>query len=237
MNEEKLLEIKTEYSKSGVKPFERNLKKAYNLASNEVCSVYSSLKANSFIGVLEQDVYSYPIDKTETWAELLSYHVSNFCRNYLEQKEQEGQFCETWVYGSPSFLKESDKVKDIITSVLAKYGLEEIKPKICLAFSKSILWLEKEVLGNVKSLKEFGVKIAVMDIGERFCPITVLSEIKADYVVLSNELNFSEDDEAKKSIVALVEYLKTNGYTVYAECKEEERALYRKFGVNACWSV
>lgn len=233
MEDSRILEIKSEYSKSGVKPFERKIKKAYNLASNEVCAIAPEYTANTFVGILEESVYSYPIGKTETCYEFIEYELTNMCRTYLEEKQE--NFTETWFNGFEEFLNDIEKLTSIITKVLNKYELEDKKSKICLAFPEKVLWLDKEVLASIKRLKEFGIKVAITGIGARTCPITTLAEINGDYVVLSSEMIVSEEDNVKTPLTALISYVKAIGYLVFGSCKEEEKALYRKLGANACW--
>lgn len=234
--------IKKEFFNNGVPSFEIKEIPGYNITSGEICSRVWELDANSCIGVLEKEVYRYPLDKTQDCYDLFKYNLMVVCRKYLEGKTtseeeiQSDSIIENWFYGSPLFLNDGAvKVKTIIDYVLKKYGCNEIKSSICLAFPQSVLWLEKEKLESVNALVEFGIKTCLTDVGERLCPITIVSELQVNYVALSDACLKWQNETTKKQTSLLIDYLKADGKKIYAKCKDCDRDDVRRLGVDAYW--
>lgn len=235
-------ETKKEFFNNGIPSFEMQEVCGYNITSGEVCSRIWELKANTCIGVLEKEVYKYPLDKVDDCYNLFKYNLMVVCRKFLESKLAEtenGQNnlqIENWIYGSPLFLTDNaQKLKTIIDQVLKKYDCTDIKSSICIAFPQSVLWLEKEKVESINALAEFGVKTCIMDVGERYCPITVLAELQVAYLALSADCLKWQNETTKKQTSSLIDYMKADGKKIYAKCKVEDRDSVRRLGVDAYW--
>ena len=81
--------------------------------------------------------------------------------------------------------------------------------KICIELSADILYEELSAASEkIKELRALGVKVAICEVGDQFCPVFRLSEIKFDYAFMDSYSTASLDgDSADRIAGSLVKYL------------------------------
>lgn len=247
MDNEELIKTGEENTLSGIDPFKVNFIKAYSVLLGEECARYYDLTVNSLSGALPHSLFSVAVDKQELAFDVFEACLSDYCGNVLQDKAnslmnnepKKKEFEETWFYASPRFLSNGgERVINLIQTVIKKYNVNECLGSMCLCFSKDILWLDDGVLKGIEKISEIGVKVAIKEVGDSACPLTMLSKARFDYVSLYSD--FVKESKAKTNVtsaVALVDYVKALGSKVYAVADETEKDFLRKVGVTAYWSV
>lgn len=243
MQELTLKRLTTELKNTGITPFERRIKYGYNCLSQQARSIFVDLQANTLSGVFQSDVYNRPLDSSNVCYDLFKYELSLLCGDYRLKKMQEdsdgAEFkpLECWLYAFPKFLEgNGEKIKKILTTVTSRYDCSELLSNITIVFPVSVLWLEKDNLQSVTNIAESKCKVAVMDVGDKFCPITSLSAVKFDYVMLSeNVVNELIGGVNVKSIVAMTEYIKAFNSKIYASGNFEVKQIEKlaKYNIYA----
>jgi EAL domain-containing protein (putative c-di-GMP-specific phosphodiesterase class I) len=81
--------------------------------------------------------------------------------------------------------------------------------KICIELSADILYEEMdEAIPRIAELREMGVKIAVCEVGDEFCPVFRLATLPVDYAFMDEYATASLDrDDAERIAGSLVKYL------------------------------
>ncbi len=86
------------------------------------------------------------------------------------------------------------------------------REKICIELSADILYEDiEEAKAKIAELRELGFKIAICEVGDEFCPVFRLSEIKFDYVFADkfavNTLAAESADRVAGSLVKFLHFL------------------------------
>ena len=81
--------------------------------------------------------------------------------------------------------------------------------KVCIELSADILYEDiKSASEKINELRALGVKVAICEVGDEFCPVFRLSEIKFDYAFMDAYSTASLDgDDAERIAGSLVKYL------------------------------
>ena len=81
--------------------------------------------------------------------------------------------------------------------------------KICIELSADILYEEiDEAIKRITELRDMGVKVAICEVGDEFCPVFRLASIPVDYVLIDEYATSSLDtDDAERIAGSLVKYL------------------------------
>jgi EAL domain-containing protein (putative c-di-GMP-specific phosphodiesterase class I) len=81
--------------------------------------------------------------------------------------------------------------------------------KVCIELSADILYEDLAAASEwIDQLRELGVKVAICEVGDQFCPVFRLSEIKFDYAFMDSYSTDSLDsDSAERIAGSLVKYL------------------------------
>ena len=81
--------------------------------------------------------------------------------------------------------------------------------RICIELSADILYEDiKAASEKINELRALGVKVAICEVGDEFCPVFRLSEIKFDYAFMDVYSTSSLDGEDAERIAgSLVKYL------------------------------
>ena len=224
-----------EFAAAGVEPFERTHRQAYKCASGSNCARFSLMEAHTPAGILPPEVYIYPTDKTQLCIRLFEQHLSMICRELAGAADDTPV---TWLYAPPRLLA-LDRAGRSLKKIFSRYACTEKASKVCLAFPSETLWLSEEELARLDSVRRFGCRTAITDVGDSDCPVTALSKAQFDAVSLHPLLTEQMKDSAKrKSVAALVAYIKTCGCEVYVpgitKPEDEVQFLYQ-CGADAYW--
>ena len=87
---------------------------------------------------------------------------------------------------------------------------------------------------QIENIKQLGVKIALCEVGEEFCPFYRISEVKADVVFLDNYTLTCLNDESKEAqVFGAMNIITARPIKVYGSCvKQEDLPLLEKLGAD-----
>ena len=101
----------------------------------------------------------------------------------------------------------------------------EVPPSaVCIELSADILYEDiNEARERIKELRELGVKIAICEVGDEFCPVFRLAELAFDYAFLDEFATASLDREDNERVAgSLVKFLHYLNVKVVAPLLETE---------------
>lgn len=218
---------------SGVKPITLDLQRVINF-SDDVEGIRTSLVINSLeLGVLTANQYRMVARRTNQGSRLVERNIEKlfFFFDEIEKEFKTANFFTISVYARA--LKDG-VLYEMIASALEKFPF--VKPeKICIELSADILF---ENINNykeeLKKVKQLGVKIALCEVAQEFCPLLRLNEIEYDYIFLDGYFTHSLDDETKESQTnGVMGIISTRPCKIYGSCVEEEYIpLLEKIGAD-----
>lgn len=203
----KLNEKVTQAVESGVEPIALRYE-TVRFFDTQVRMFRSKLLLNSLeLGVLSYDQYRFVAARSKQGDDLVRCHVIKLLREITRQTAsqqggslysmpvyartlREGLLCETLIEGFSLFPKVSPS-------------------QICIELSADVLFEDIEMIkGQVSALRDLGVKIAVCEVGDEFCPVFRLAAFPFEYAFLdSYATDRLLDDSAERTVGGLVQYL------------------------------
>ena len=201
---------------NGIEPlvFDFEVISSFN-SENEI--VRSFITVNSMeLGVLAPSQYRFVARRTAVGEKFIERHVHKL---FMALPELMQEFPHAECFTIPVFprLLKSRLITNIIYNEYMKAPPFPLD-KICVEISSDILYEEldgiKEELHNLKAL---GVKIAVCEVGDPFCPVLRLKKLPFDMAFLDAEaLKLGEDEDDKVLSESLVNLLRSINLTPYA---------------------
>lgn len=192
---------------SGITPIVLEFSKVKFFDSDEKI-IRSFLTVNSLdLGVLGYAQYRFVARRTRVGNHLVRRHLEKLFR------------------AMPTFLRQNPDVSSVTVPVYARLlddselanmliDLSALYPevplsKICIELSADILYEELAAVSEkIDELRAIGVKVAICEVGDQFCPVFRLSEIKFDYAFMDSYSASSLDGESADRIAgSLVKYL------------------------------
>ena len=112
----------------------------------------------------------------------------------------------------------------------------EVDPqKICIELSADILFenIDKYKI-ELEKIKQLGVKIALSEVAQEFCPILRLNGIEYDYIFLDGYFTRLLDNEEKQGqISGVMGIIESRPCKIYGSCVEDEYiSLLEKVGAD-----
>ena len=218
---------------SGVKPIVLDMQRVIDF-SNEIKGVRTSLVVKSLsLGTLTANEYRYVARRTAQGSKLVERNVEKlFCFYEDIKAENKGaEFYSISVYAR-SLL--DGQLYGVLTEYLKKYPKVEPE-KICLELSADILFEDlTEYKKQIETIKQLGVKIALCEVGEEFCPFYRISEINADFVFLDGYTLSCLNDESKEAqVLGVMNIITARPIKVYGSCvREEDLPLLERLGAD-----
>ena len=218
---------------SGVKPIVLDVQRVVNF-SEEVEGIRTSLVIKSLdLGVLTANQYRIVARRTEQGSKLVERNVEKLFYFYQDLKKEfpSAQFFTVSVYARALL---NGALLQMLEGFFQKYPYVDADT-ICLELSADILFEDiavyKEELDQVKQL---GVKIALCEVAQEFCPLLRLHEVDYDLVFLDGYFTSSLDDENKESeINGVMSIINTRPTKIYASCIAPETVpLLEKIGAD-----
>ena len=201
---------------SGIKPISIDFSKVCFFEANK--NIYRSfLTVNSLdLGVLTYEQYRFVARRTKVGEALVKRHLEKLFR-YIAKTYQTDK--STFCYTVPVYarLLVENTLLTILMELKALYPEVPMK-KICIEISADVLYEELDGLSEkIELLRELGVKIALCEVGDRFCPAFRLAEISFDFAFLDSYTTDSlENDSMERIAGSMVRYLHSLGVTVVA---------------------
>ena len=182
---------------SEVKFFERNSK-----------IIRSFITVNSLdVGVLTYKQYRFVARRTKVGDRLVRRHLEKLFR-LVPDALSENPEIDCFTVPVYARLLANSELAAMLIDLFSLYP-EVPASKICIELSADILYENlKEASAKIKELRELGVKVAICEVGDEFCPVFRLSEIKFDYAFMDEYSTAAlEGDDADRIAGSLVKYL------------------------------
>ena len=188
--------------------------------------VRSHLLVNSLdIGTLEYGQYRFVASRSKQADHLVALQASKLMRAITRSIDSLGKVS---CYTIPVYAR--NLREGLLSKILADCfnRFPKVPPElICVEISADILYEDIEWIGKeIGKIRNMGVKIALNEVGDEFCPIFRLSSVNFDYAILDPETTrLALSDKAESTVKWLVEYLHSKGARVIATDFESEEAI------------
>ena len=204
----KISEMVKETVASGITPILLKFDELKFFGDKKKTVLRSFMIVNSLdLGVLTYKQYRFVARRTKQGNHLVKRHLEKVFRSFPELDERyPGLDCVTIpVYAR--LLKESE-LANMLVEVTALFPDVPLD-RICIELSADILYEDlKEAREKISELRDLGVKVAICEVGDEFCPVFRLSEIKFDYAFADEYTTASLDREDIERVAgSLVNYL------------------------------
>ena len=188
--------------------------------------VRTALIVNSLdLGVLEYAQYRFVARRTKVGNQLVRRHLEKLFRRIPELLSEHPEIKCFTVPVYARLLSESE-LAAMLVDMISLYP--EVPPsKICIELSADLLYEDLAAAAEkIDELCALGVSVAISEVGDQFCPVFRLSEIKFDYAFMdaysTAYLGGAEQDRVAGSLVKYLHYLDVK---VIAPGLESEAAI------------
>ena len=218
---------------SGVKPIILDLQRVVNF-SLDVEGIRTSLVVKSLeLGTLTANEYRYIARRTNQGTRLTERNIEKLFFFYEDLVKE---------FKSANFFTISAYARSLLNGELAQI-LEnnfmlfpEVDPqKICIELSADILFenIDKYKI-ELEKIKQLGVKIALSEVAQEFCPLLRLNGIEYDYIFLDGYFTRLLDNEEKQGqISGVMGIIESRPCKIYGSCVEDEYiSLLEKVGAD-----
>ena len=194
----------------------------------------SFLTVNSLdLGVLTYRQYRFVARRTRVGNQLVRRHLEKLFRLIPDMLSTNPDIDCFTVPVYARLLNDSE-LAGILVDVISLYPDVPIG-KVCIELSADILYEDiKAASEKIDELRALGVKVAICEVGDEFCPVFRLSEIKFDYAFMDVYSTSSLDGEDAERIAgSLVKYLHYLDAKVIAPGLDSEAKIAGAKGVGA----
>lgn len=104
----------------------------------------------------------------------------------------------------------------------------EVHPsKLCIEVTADVLFEDMaEIKPRINELRELGVKVAISEVGDEYCPLYKLNEITFDLLLLDAfATDLVTNPDAERAAAGLITYLRTFGVPVIAPELENDQLI------------
>lgn len=192
---------------SGITPIVIELSKVKFFESDKKI-LRSFLTVNSLdLGVLGYAQYRFVARRTKVGNQLVRRHLEKLFRFFPELLSREPDITCVTVPVYARLLSESE-LAGMLVDISSLYP-EVPLGKLCIELSADILYEDLDAASEkINELRNLGVKVAICEVGDRFCPVFRLAEIAFDYAFMdAYSTNSLADDSAERVAGSLVTYL------------------------------
>ena len=172
----------------------------------------SFLTVNSLdLGVLTYRQYRFVARRTRQGNHLVRRHLQKLFRIIPALQEQRPEISAFTVPVYARLLKDGE-LAGMLVDFISLYP-EVPASKICIELSADILYEDVAAARErIEELREMGVKIAICEVGDEFCPVFRLAEIPFDYAFIDEfataSLDREDSDRVAGSLVKYLHYLR-----------------------------
>ena len=170
--------------------------------------VRSFLTVNSLdLGVLGYRQYRFVARRTKVGNHLVRRHLEKLFRLIPSLLSENPDIVAFTVPVYARLLAESE-LASMLVDVKSLYPEVPIG-KVCIELSADILYEDLKMASEkIDELRALGVKVAICEVGDEYCPVFRLSEIKFDYAFMDSYSTDSLDKESMERVAgSLVKYL------------------------------
>ena len=170
--------------------------------------VRSFLTVNSLdLGVLGYGQYRFVARRTKVGNHLVRRHLEKLFRIIPDCIAARPEI-ECWTVPVYARLLADSELAQVLVDLISLYP--EVTPsKICIELSADILYEDLTLAAEkIEEIRALGFKVAVCEVGDQFCPVFRLAELKLDYAFMDSYSTDSLATEAEERIAgSLVRYL------------------------------
>ena len=170
--------------------------------------VRSFLVVNSLdLGVLTYGQYRFVARRTKLSYHMVRRHIEKLFRRIPELLSEDESISGFTVPVYARLLMSGELVA-MLVDMISLYP-EIPVGKICIELSADILYEDLKLAAEkIDEIRELGVKVAIFEVGDEFCPVFRLSEIKFDYAFIDTySVNSLDTDAAERVAGSLIGYL------------------------------
>ena len=203
----KINEMVAQTIESGVTPIVFDYQRVRLFESGKA-PVRTFMVLNSLdLGTLTYKEYRFVARRTKQGNHMVQRHIEKLIRLIpdLLNANPEAECFTIPVYAR--LLKDGELAR-MLFDALTLYP--EVPPStVCIELSADILYEDiADARERIKELRELGVKIAICEVGDEFCPVFRLAELAFDYAFLDDFATASLDREDNERVAgSLVKYL------------------------------
>ena len=187
----------------------------------------SFLQINSLeLGALSHRQYRFVVRRSKQGEALVRRHLHGLLRAIPQIPEKE----RVSAFILPVYARtlQGGKLADILFEGFALFP--KVPPAmICIELSADILYEDVErVREYLEAIRALGVKVAIGEVGDEFCPVFRLSALPFEYAFLDEyAIEHLSDDNAEQSVGALIAYLHTLQARVIAPAPKTKAQIER----------
>ena len=211
---------------SGITPIVIEIDEAHHFESREKLA-RTFLTINSLdLGVLTYRQYRFVARRTKQSAQLTDRHVQKLFRRLPELLEDRADI-SCYIIPVYARLVKDGELVDILLRAMSIYP-DAYPGRVCIEISADILYEDIDgVKERINQLRQMGFRIAISEVGDRFCPIFSLAEIPFDYAFLDNAVmaKLAEPD-GDRVVGSIVNYLKSLDVKVFAPDVSDSELLF-----------
>ena len=219
---------------SGITPIVIELNDVNFFESREKLS-RTFLTINSLdLGVLTYKQYRMVARRTKQANQLTDRHVQKLFRalpGLMESRED----VSCYIIPVYARLVRDGELVDILLRAMSIYP-DAYPARVCIEISSDILFEDIEkVKERISQLREMGFKIAISEVGDRYCPILTLAQIDFDYAFLDESVVASLVDESGEKVAqSMIGYLKSLEVKTFAPdtADADTLAVLRRIGCD-----
>ncbi len=170
--------------------------------------IRSFITVNSLdLGVLTYRQYRFVARRTKVGNALVRRHLEKLFR-LIPDMLLENPDIDAFTVPVYARLLNDSELAGMLVDVISLYPDVPLG-KVCIELSADILYEDlKAASEKINELRALGVKVAICEVGDEFCPVFRLSEIKFDYAFMDAYSTASLDGEDAERIAgSLVKYL------------------------------
>ncbi|MBQ9778925.1 MAG: EAL domain-containing protein [Clostridia bacterium] len=227
-----LTEKVNEVIKSGISPITFQFEPVVFFQGNTRV-LRSFLVINSLdLGVLNHKQYRFVARRTKQGDHLVHRHIEKLLRAFPQLSAEYGGLDAVTIPVYARLLRDG---------VLAKMLMEgfalfpRVKPEqICVELSADILYEDlDEARARIDELRDIGVKVAINEVGDEFCPVFRLSKIMFDYAFMDSYTTDSLGrDDAEQIAGSMVNYLHYLGVKTVAPVLDSKEKVFAAKALN-----
>ena len=211
---------------SGITPIVIEIDEAHHFESREKLA-RTFLTINSLdLGVLTYRQYRFVARRTKQSAQLTDRHVQKLFRRLPELLEDRADI-SCYIIPVYARLVKDGELVDILLRAMSIYP-DAYPGRVCIEISADILYEDiNGVKERIQQLRNMGFRIAISEVGDRFCPIFSLAEIPFDYAFLDEAVmaKLAEPD-GDRVVGSIVNYLKSLDVKVFAPDVSDPELLF-----------
>ena len=177
------------------------------------------------VGTLTYREYRYVARRTRPGLHMVKRHVEKLLRLIPKVTEQYPNIECFTVPVFPRMIRDGELIRILYDAFAMSPAVHP--SQVCIEVSADILYEDTEtVKARLEEIRELGVKVAINEVGDEYCPFFKLSSLPFDMIFLDGyATDILDSSEAEQVMGGLVQYLKSFGVPVIAPELETDTQL------------